>query len=155
MTAYFDDANSEQINKAMNKWDEAYHAAGEETNVNACYNDDPVTRRACMLGLLEPVQRSARSAAGEVKELKGPTRSSRCNTRLTELSAEFNRLAREISELSTGLFSDDDAAQEKAADAYYDTVNQGLDSDFIFKLTQACYSPELLATLSPSAPPTG
>ncbi len=157
---YFQQAESDEMNKTAAGAQRAAVAAIDTKNVDRCARIEryPAWRR-CLHKLLDPLALGLTEVSAAFTALSARPFPEKCVTQLEGAARSFTSYSETVAALLTGFDSDRKAAQTKAANTYGSTLDE-LAENFakpFQKVTGACYSPEVLASLkaspSPSASP--
>ncbi len=157
---YFTQTESDSINAIAGKATQAGAKAVDDKQVQACNKAaerGPGPYRTCLHALLEPVASALGDLAAEFGRLAGREFPPECVTSLGEAQVTFTGLSSRVAEILGRFDSEDTKAQNRAARTYYkslEEVSGGFTKPFQ-EMTQACYSPQDLASInaSPSASP--
>jgi len=112
--------------------------------------------RKCWHGLLDPYAKGLTHLGGEFTSLATGTFPAACVAELEKGAQTFAGFTRQVDALLAGIDSSDRRAQVKATRAYQGTVDgiaEGFTKPFQ-DITQACYSPEDLASINASPEPS-
>ena len=157
--SYFVTADTEALNKAAATAQSAGTRARAVRNIKACNDIDAYPAwRNCWHGLLDPYAKALTDLGGEFTSLAKGDFPAACVAELEKGGDTFSGYAGQVSDLLVGIDSNERGAQVRATKAYQKTLD-GIATGFakpFQDITQACYSPEDLASInaSPSASPS-
>jgi hypothetical protein len=154
--SYFAQADSDAINKAAAPAQAAGTKAASAPAIAKCgrIREYPAWR-ACWHALLDPFATRLTQLAGTLRSRTAGDRPSGCVAKVNGASEVFTGFEGRVEGLLAGFDSDDRAAQTKAVRQYRKTVQKiltGFAKPFQ-DVTQACYSPEDLASINASPSP--
>jgi len=156
--AYFSPDDTQAINEAAGPAQAAAAKAIAPARLGVCNKiKDYPAWRACWHDLLDPLARGLTGLSASFESMAAKDLPEDCVAELQGAARSFEDFASNVRGLLTGLDSDKAAAQLKAAKKYGATVTRvqvGFSKPFQ-EMTQVCYSPKDLAsiTASPSKQP--
>ncbi len=154
--AYFVRTDTDRINKVAEQARRGAVAATAQKRKDACDaagGKGYAAWRRCWHALLDPFQRSLGKVAATMDDLATHDLPGRCRKELTRASGTFTARAEVVSGMLAGIDSDQRAAQERVMrtyDARLQKMGKAWSEPFV-DLTQACYSPDDLASIEASA----
>lgn len=159
-TTYFVRADTDQINRVTARAQKAAVAAQAQKRIEACdakTAEGYAAWRACWHRLLDPFEASLRAVATTLTERGAQDLPQSCRTELERAATTFVARAKVVSGLLAGIDSEQRKDQDRAMRTYTGSLEKMAKkwAKPFQDLTQACYSPEELASInaSPSASP--